>query len=81
MDRIETIYHAIDQMKSVHGKPRPAEFGGGKWDFNEEIKIWKDGVIKKQKLYGESSLTPLQWSMIDSYINIQRKDLKLKDVI
>jgi hypothetical protein len=76
MERIEIIYNAIDQMAEFHGKPRPERFGGGKWDFNEEIKAWKEQIKKGEKLYGREPLAPLQWKIIDNYISIKKKKLK-----
>jgi hypothetical protein len=75
MDRIETIYRAIDQMAKVHNTPRPERFGGGVWNFDEEIEIWKKQIIEGQKKYGMTPLTPLQWRVIDSYIEIRRKEI------
>jgi len=59
MDRIEETYNAIDQMAASHGKPRLAQFGGGKWDKNEELALYKKQVGDRY--------TPLQWRMILSY--------------
>jgi hypothetical protein len=75
-DRIEIIYNAIDQMAKFHGKPRPVKFGGGKWNFDKEIKVWKEQIKKGEQLYGREPLTRLQWKIIDNYINIKKKGLK-----
>jgi hypothetical protein len=75
-DRIEIIYDAIDQMAESHGKTRPRIFGSGKWNFNEEIGLWKKRIAKGEKIFGERPLTPLQWKIIDSYIEQKRKKLK-----
>jgi hypothetical protein len=74
-DRIEIIYKAIDQMAEAHGTPKPEKFGGGTWGFNEEIARWKIQVVEKERLARREPLTPLQWSVIDSYIEIKRKEL------
>lgn len=77
MDRIETIYQAIDQMANMHGKPRPKRFGSGIWNFNEEIKIWKSQIIGNEEISGQVLLSPLQWTIINSYIVQKQKELKL----
>ena len=78
MDRIETVYMAIDQMAATHGTDRPANMGGGKWDFDEEIKIWKAQIIRGEKADARiNPLTPLQWGIINSYIKEKRNDLGL----
>lgn len=71
-DRIETIYQAIDQMARAHGTGRPIMFGGGIWNFDEEIEIWKRQIIGFEK----NPLTPLQWTIINAYIETKRKELK-----
>ena len=58
-DRIEETYTAIDQMAEFHGKPRPAQFGGGKWNKNEELAIYVKQVGNRY--------TPLQWKIILTY--------------
>lgn len=75
-DRIKTIYEAIDQMAAVHGTPRPKHFGGGTWNFDEEIKIWKKQIIGQEAERGYEPLTPLQWHIINTYIVLKRKELK-----
>jgi hypothetical protein len=85
-DRIETIYGAIDQMAKTHGKTKPKKWQckGGKcrkWNFDEEIKIWKKQVIEREEIIGVEPLTSLQWKIIDSYINTKRKELGLRKVI
>ena len=75
MDRIEIIYNAIDQMGVAHGTSRPPKFGGGIWDFDEEIALWKKDVIEKEKIFGRDPLTLLQWETIDLYIAEKRKNL------
>lgn len=74
-DRIEIIYDAIDQMAKFHGKPRPVKFGGGKWNFDKEIRIWRGQIKKGEKRLGREPLTPLQWRIINTYIGIKRKEL------
>jgi hypothetical protein len=76
MDRIETIYQAIDQMFKVHNTSRPEEFGGGLWDFNEEIELWKKQIIGHEV----NPLTPLQWTMINLYIKTKSDELNLDSV-
>jgi hypothetical protein len=77
MDRIESIYDAIEQMANVHGKPRPKEFGGGKWNFNTEIRIWKNQIIGHEEEQGYRPLSSHQWKIINQYIKIRRKELGL----
>ena len=78
-DRIAIIYNAIDEMAQVHGSPRPDKFGGGIWNFSEEIKIWKEQVNEREKLSGRTPLTSLQWVVIDTYIDLKRQGLKSDD--
>lgn len=58
-DRIETTYNAIDEMAKAHGKKRPPQFGGGKWNKHEELKLYIHQVGPRY--------SPLQWKMILSY--------------
>jgi len=75
MDRIKTIYGAIDKMARAHGTPKPDKFGGGTWDFNEEIKIWKKQIIGQEERHGYIPLSTLQWGMINLYIESERNKL------
>jgi len=74
VSRIETIYSAINKMARAHGTPRPDKFGGGTWDFDEEIEIWKRQIIGNEEKLGYVPLTSLQWSIIDSYIGVRRNE-------
>jgi hypothetical protein len=76
LDRIETVYSAIDQMAKAHGKPKPSIFGGGKWNFDKEIQIWKEQIKKGESQMGGEPLSPLQWSIINSYIKVKRGEIK-----
>jgi hypothetical protein len=78
MDRIETIYGALTEMARVHGSIRPERFGGGLWNFDEEVKIWRGQIIGHEEENGYEPLTPLQWSIISRYIDSLRLKLGLK---
>lgn len=73
MDKVERVYEAIDQIALAHGTSRPEKFGGGNWDFDEEIKIWKKQIIGHETI----PLTSLQWAIIDSYIKSKKEELKI----
>jgi hypothetical protein len=80
MDRIEEIYNAIDEIVKSHGKPRPAAYGGGKWDFDEEIRVWIKQVTEgeAQIAFNDPSfkpLTNLQWGLIRKYIVLKRAEV------
>ena len=62
-DRIEETYNAIDQMHRAHGKPRPSQFGGGKWNKSQEFRIYKKQVGNRY--------TPLQWKIITRYAKLK----------
>jgi len=66
MDRIEQTYEAIDKIIMSDGKPRPTQFGGGKWNAKEEFKIYKNQVGNRY--------TPLQWKTITIYFNATLKE-------
>jgi len=67
-DRIEMTYQAIDEIVEAHGKKRPVQFGGGKWNAREEFKIYKKQIGERY--------TPLQWHIIESYFNHKIKEKK-----
>lgn len=72
-DRIKIIYEAIDEMANAHGIDRPNKFGGGIWNFDEEIEIWKKQILGNENI----PLTKQQWTVINSYIKLYRIDLGL----
>ena len=81
LNRLETVFKAIDQMAAAHGKVRPKQFGGGKWDFNEEIELWKCQVKKGEinmavKNFEFVPMNENEWSMVDAYIISRRKAIK-----
>ena len=78
LDRLEIIYDAINQIAKAHGKPKPNYFGKGKWNFDTEIKIWKKQIIGHEREHGYPPLTPLQWKLINHYISVKRRELKIK---
>lgn len=64
-DRIEMTYEAIDEMIGCHGKPCHAPYSQGKWDCDEEWKIYKKQVGDRY--------TKLQWSLFETYFKSKRK--------
>ena len=68
MDRIEITYKAIDEMIEANGKPKPKSFGGGKWNAEEEFKIYKKQV--------GNNYSPLQWKIITLYFKQKFKEKK-----
>ena len=64
-DRIEMTYQAIDEIIKCHGTPRSERFGGGTWDAEEEISIYKKQVGDRY--------TKLQWSIIMNYFKKERR--------
>ena len=75
MDRIGTIYYAIDEMFRAHGQPKPKQFGGGIWNYKEELNIWKKQVIEGELRANIKPLTPLQWKIINKYIEQKEKEV------
>jgi len=69
IDRIEVTYSAIDQMAASHGKPRPKNFGGGKWNKNEELARY---VLQVGDRYSQA-----QWNVILLYA-VREKGFNLK---
>jgi len=65
-DRIEITYEAVDQMIKCHGNERHERFGGGKWNAEEEFKIYKEQVGDRY--------TELQWKIISTYFYFQFKE-------
>lgn len=74
-DKIEIIYESINEMVKVHGTERPERFGGGRWNFNEEIKIWKRQIKDAEKEGRAKPLSELKWIIIDNYISIKRDEI------
>lgn len=75
MDRLKIILNAIDDIYKAHDTPRPSFYGGGKWDFDEEISIYIDSLIKGEEM-SDYKLTAQEWRFINLRISHYRKNLK-----
>ncbi len=76
MNRLKLILNAIDEIYKAHNTPRPVNYGGGVWDYDEEISIYIDSLIKGEEMADYPKLTAQEWKFIHQRISHHRKNIK-----
>lgn len=76
MNRLQLIFNSIDEMWKYHDTPKLVFYGGGLWDFDEEISIYIDSIIKGEEMSDIPPLTAGEWRLINQKISSYRKRLK-----